>query len=83
MIRSVIRENTVKLLSDLNMTLAALEVRDLKVKRWKLQFKLYDNEVYLRINNKNVPTELVSNYLNLYFPKHLMKNIKGIISLGI
>ena len=63
MIRSAIRENTVKLLSDLNMTLAALEVRDLKVKKWKLQFKLHDNEVYLRINNKSKLGILSLNFL--------------------
>jgi hypothetical protein len=83
MIRSAMKDNTNKILSDLNMTLATLEVRDHKVKKWKLQFKLYDNEIYLRVNNKNIPTEFVSNYFNLYFPKHLMKHIKGIISLGI
>ena len=83
MIRSAIRENTVKILSDLNMTLAALEVRDHKVKKWKILFKLYDNEIYLKVNNSHIPTEVVSNYFNLYFPKHLYKHIKGIISLGI
>ncbi len=77
------RDNTVKILSDCNMTLAALEVRDYKVQKWKLQFKLYDNNIYLRINNKNIPTEIVSNYFYLYFPKHLIKHIKGILSLGI
>ena len=83
MSRSAMKDNTNKILSDLNMTLAALEVRDYKVKKWQLQFKLYDNEIYLRVNNKNIPTELVSNYLQLYFPKHLFKCINGIISLGI
>ena len=83
MIKSAMRDNTVKILSDCNMTLAALEVRDYKVQKWKLQFKLYDNNIYLRINNKNIPTEIVSNYFYLYFPKHLIKHIKGILSLGI
>ena len=32
MIRSAMKDNTNKILSDLNMTLAALEVRDYKVK---------------------------------------------------
>ena len=83
MIRSAIRNNTIKILSDLNMTLAALEVRDHKVAKWKLQFKIYDNNIYLRINNKTIPTEMVSNYFYLYFPNRLLKHIKGIISLSI
>lgn len=83
MIRSAMRDTTINILSDLNMTLATLEVRDYKVKRWKLQFQLNQNDIYLKINNSNIPTEVVSNYFNLYFPKHLLKHIKGIISLGI
>ena len=83
MIKSAMRDNTLKLLSDCNMTLAALEVRDHKVAKWKLQFKIYDNNIYLRINNKTIPTEMVSNYFYLYFPKRLLKHIHGIVSIGI
>ncbi len=83
MFRKVIQDNIRKTLSDCNMSLATLEVRDYRLKKWKLQFKLYDNYIYLIMNNTFVPIGMVRNYFNLYFPKHLLKKIKGIVSNGI
>jgi len=65
------------------MSLATLEVRDYRLKKWELQFKLYDNNIYLIINNTFIPINMVRNYFNLYFPKHLKQKIKGIVSNDI
>lgn len=83
MFSQVIQKNISKTLSDCNMSLATMEVRDRRLKKWDLQFKLYNNNIYLIINNTFIPINMVRNYFNLYFPKHLKKKIKGIVSNDI